>query len=154
MDDSELEAALAQYDEPIDDLVQDLLEEFFKGDSEDIGASAIALRRRRLVREKDAMEARKQKLNKSISDIEDEIELLDGIVNDVADEVIDEYLENCKGLPEAKRIPSNDAIKKQAREAGIPRQDFIERLNEKYPREGPKLSIHETDEESEDGEDD
>jgi hypothetical protein len=147
MDDSRLEAALAQYDEPIDGLVRDLLEEYFKGDEEEIGASAIALRRRRLVREKEAMEARRKKLNKSIRDIEAEIEVLDGIVNDVANDVIDEYLQACESLPESERVPSNDAIKTQAKKAGIPQKEFIQRLNEEYPPEGPNYSIYENDEE-------
>lgn len=150
MDDDILAAKLATYDESVHDLIKELLEEYFKGDAENVGPAAIGLRRQRLERERDAMKAQRQKLNEGIQDIEDEIQILDGVVNDLDDEVIEHALEAASRLGDEQRIPSNLSIRENAAEVGFSPEEFIERLNEEYPTDRFGNHIHDNDDEESD----
>lgn len=132
MEDSELEAQLVQYDAEVQDLVRSLLESYFQG-SEDIPAAAIAVRRRRLKRELDALEARKAKIKESIRDVKAELELLDGVVGEYEEEVFKEALDKCQSIRGEYRKTSNPSIREHAKELGLEPEEFVEILNERRP---------------------
>lgn len=133
MEDSELEDRIEAYEEPLHDLIEELLYAYFEGEGEDREVTALAIRRRRLEQEKEALKERKKEIRDQINEIDKELEVLSDVARDFEDNKIARALDNCKTLHSEKRDPSNDAIQTQAEKVGLPPQQFIERLNDKYP---------------------
>jgi len=129
-----LDAALAEYDEPIESLVEDLLEEYFTGEQADISLSAQAVRRRRLKRQIDSLKSRRLEISRTIDDLEQELEMLDRLVSGEEDEeLLQDALHKCRNIPDEKREPSNEAIQKHAKRVAIPPERFVDLLDTEYP---------------------
>lgn len=133
MDESRLEAKLASFDESTHDLIKELLWEYFTAGDEEVATAAMAVRRRRLERERDALEERRSKISESIKEAEEELKILEGVADDINDRLFDHALEKVKHLPPEERDPSNAAIETQAQKVGLAPHQFIDLLNERYP---------------------
>ena len=144
MDDETLSDHLEEYDEPIQELIKDLLETYFQGD-EDIPVAAVGLRRRRVKREIDALKARKKRIEESINDLESELDLLDDTVDGLDEEVFSEALEKCSDIRADNRTSENILIQEQSDRVGLEEEDFIELLNEEWPTDRLGIPVHRID---------
>lgn len=130
---SDLQSVLDDYDGDVEELVEDLLWEYFTADDEDMAVVGISVRRRRLERKLDSLKASKERIKEDINDVEAELRVLDGIMDELNEELFGPALENCASLDADRRVASNDAIQKQAEKVGLSPQRFIEKLNERFP---------------------
>ncbi|GAA0276870.1 hypothetical protein [Halobacterium noricense] len=128
----DLEEELAEYDESVHDLIEELLTAYFKGE-EEATRTASAVRRRRTERELDNLRARKKEIQESISDFEDELDLLSDSVSGFDNAVVDEALDESSNIRGGYRKPTNDFIQEQADKAGLDVEKFLELLEKRYP---------------------
>jgi len=134
MDDTQIAEELEQYDDSIQELIENLLAEYFTADGQDVSLAAMAVRRRRLQREKESLKQRKRKILEGIRNVEEELEILDDAAHEVTqDERIQQSLDTLAGIPEEHRDPSNAAIQKHAKRCGLKPATFLELLNDEYP---------------------
>lgn len=133
MDESTLRQAVEKYDESLHGLIRELLEEYFIGEGSDVPIDALAVRRNRIEDRIERLEQQKEDISSEIQSLEHELEIIDNLIQDIGDDYIATALEKCSTIHQRQRVPTNEAIQTQAEKVGIPPQQFIELLNEKYP---------------------
>lgn len=107
----------------------------------------LTLERDRLKDERERIQQEMTGLARKIQEIDRSIEWIDEKLDagPIKDEVLDDALEKLSEIEPEKRTINNEAIRLRAREVGMPVEEFLEELNERYPYE-PDLRVLQRDE--------
>lgn len=133
MDEKDFDELVEQYEAPLRDLIDDLLTAYHIGDEDDPEVIALSHRRRRLEQRKEELLEQKQSIESRLQHVYAEIRVLEDVAESIDDPKFDRRLKLARTIPEEKRVPENPAIQNHAEKVGLTPQQFIDKLDERYP---------------------
>lgn len=133
MDPEDFEDLVEQYEAPMRDLIDELLTAYHLGDEDDPEVIALSHRRRRLEQRKEELLERKESIESRLQHVYAELRVLEDVAESLDDPQLDHRLWKCRSIDDEQRAPENPAIQNHADKVGLTPQQFINKLDERYP---------------------